>query len=107
ANQVQVITRRSDAGAKDTLVLEFSEGVQGRPILRSADRAERLIDGGTSVKLRLVKHPEERGGLLRPNHAEEPILLEDLCRRMCPAVDVDLYVRKADRIEKIVGAEDW
>ena len=107
ANQVQVITRRADAGAKDTLVLEFSEGVDGRPILRSANRDEQLIDGGTSVKLRLIGDPTKRGGLLMSGQDDEPVLFEDLCRRMCPAVDVDLCIRKGDLLEKIVGAEDW
>jgi hypothetical protein len=108
AKQVRVITRRSDAGARDTLVLEFSEGVEGRPILRPASREEQLIDGGTSVKLRLMRNPEERGGLLRSADAEEPVLFPDLRRQMRPALDVDLLANMEGKpLEKLIGADDW
>jgi hypothetical protein len=107
ATQVQVVTRRSDAAAKDTLVLEFSGGVEGRPILRFADRSEQLIDGGTTVKLRLLNNPVEEGGILCCGHLKHPLSLEDLCRRLCPAIDVDLFIRKGDRLDRVIGAEDW
>ena len=64
ADRIQVITRRSDSAAKDAFVLEFSSGLQGRPILRPAAKNEQLIDGGTRVRLKLTKDPEKEDGLL-------------------------------------------
>jgi len=106
ASHIQVITRKSDSAAKDTLVLEFSAGLEGRPILRPATKDEQLIDGGTSVKLTLTKDPKEEGGLLWAG-TRHLAPLEDLCRKTCPAIDVDLSTCEGDSIQKVISADDW
>lgn len=105
ANHVQVCTRRSDAAAVDTLVLEFSSGLQGRPILRRADRQERLLDGGSRVRLKLKTNPSIAGGIL--HHGESDISLASLVQELAPAVDVDLFVAEKKSSTKAVVANDW
>ena len=92
ADHVQVVTRRSDAAAKDTLVLEFSRGLKGRPILREADTTEQLIDGGTLIRLKLQTDPHDSGGLLYNPYEQAPRGLAEICISLCPALEVDLYV---------------
>lgn len=107
ADMVEVISRRADAAASDTLVLEFSSGLRGRPILRPATKAEQLIDGGTRVRVRLKRNPTEEGGLLYQGPDCPPLTLNSLCSELCPAIDVDLYVREGARRAKVVDAQDW
>jgi hypothetical protein len=105
AAHIQVITRRSDAAAKDTLVLEFSSGLKGRPILRPAARNEQLIDGGTTVRLKLIVDPQGKGGLLWREHSAQSLV--ELCQRNCPAIDVDLLVTEKGSVTRAVSANDW
>lgn len=86
AEHVQVITRRSNSAAKDTLVLEFSMGLKGRPILREADNSEQLIDGGTKVRLRLQVDPSSPEGLLYDRYQDTSRKLSDICSELCPAL---------------------
>lgn len=107
ADHVQVASRRSDAAARDTMVLEFRSGLDGRPILRPASRSEQLRDGGTRVRLKLKTCPTEEMGLLFSNRKAGHFSLLELCRHLCPALDVDLYVfEKAAKI-LAVRANDW
>lgn len=107
AEHVQVVTRRSDAAAKDTLVLEFSRGLKGRPILRHAEDAEQLVDGGTKVRLKLNTSPHEAGGLLRSGHREVARTLEDICVTTCPTLEVDLVTDEEGTARQAVAGGDW
>ena len=107
AEQVQVVTRRADSAAKDTLILEFSSGLDGRPILRPSREDEQLVDSGTVVRLRLLKNPRHKGGLLHGYAGRGAKTVAALCRSLCPALDVDLYVTEDGKTEKAVGARDW
>jgi hypothetical protein len=107
AEHVQVITRRSDAAAKDTLILEFSRGLRGRPILRKAETGEELLDGGTRVRLKLHVEPSCSGGLLCYSYPEERRTLGDLCAELCPALEVDLFVEEDGNSRKVITAGDW
>ncbi|MBW2651303.1 MAG: ATP-binding protein, partial [Deltaproteobacteria bacterium] len=107
AEQVQVITRRSDAAAKDTIVLEFSNGLKGRPILRLAEDPEQLIDAGTQIHLKLTTDPFVEGGLLYDPYSEEIRSLADLCTELCPTLEVDLFLEENGSSRKLITAGDW
>ena len=107
AEQVQVVTRRADAAAKDTLVLEFSSGLDGRPILRPARRNEELLDSGTTVRLKLFKDPHHKGGILHGDENRGRRTIVALCRSLCPALDADLYVIDDGKTELAIRARDW
>ncbi|GEK04446.1 ATP-binding protein [Streptomyces sp. 1-11] len=51
--RVQVLSRPVSGGPSDTWVLEFSHGVEHRPILRKALVDEQLDDPGTMIRIRL------------------------------------------------------
>ena len=107
ADRVEVLTRRPDFASRETLALEFSSGLDGRPTLRQARRSEQLIDGGTRVRLKLLRNPAERSGLLYRSSQQPAFTLSELCRRICPAIDVDLYVLESGKDELVIGANDW
>jgi len=107
ADYVQVATRRSDSAARDTFVLEFSLGLDGRPILRSANKEEQLIDGGTRVRLKLKQNPYEEHGLFYDRRQKASLSFAGLCSQISPAIDVDLYVLDRGSREKVIGANDW
>jgi hypothetical protein len=107
AENVQVITRRSDAAARDTLVLQFSRGLKGRPNLRAADTEEQLVDGGTRVRLKLQTDPFMPGGFLRSPSRDETRDLADVCVALCPALEVDLFVNQDGNRRRLVAGGDW
>ena len=107
SEHVQVITCRSNSAAKDTLVLEFSRGLKGRPILREADNSEQLIDGGTKVRLRLQVDPSHSEGLLYDLYRKAPRKLSDICSELCPALEVDLYVEEDGVSQQVIRGGDW
>jgi len=107
AEQVQVITKRSDAAAKDTLVLEFSSGLKGRPLLRPAETSEQRIDGGTCVRVKLKSNPFSEGGLLYESRRHKKRSLADLCIEVCPALEVELVLREGDREQALIRGGDW
>lgn len=107
ASQVKITTRRSDAATRDTLVLEFGSGLNGRPILRPAKRSEQLKDGGTHVSLKLNKDPVEKGGILYSQRQGHSVTLKKVCHKIAPALDVDLYCKHDEAKSKIISANDW
>jgi hypothetical protein len=118
---VKVVTRRPEDGRDATRVLEFHKGLSARPILRTADTSERLMDPGTVVHVWLDKHATDPGGFLGPGPIESRFnmfqkvnrgrgkewRLKNLCAWLCPAVDVDLYVVQDEVREISMAASDW
>jgi hypothetical protein len=107
ADQVKVVTRRPDAAARETLVLEFGAGIAGRPILRAARADEQVLDAGTVVRIRLVRPPFEKKGIFFDERTKPTRSLVDICRSLCPSLDVDLFVKDANGEALAVGAGDW
>ena len=70
-------------------------------------RKEQLLDGGTRVRLKLLKDPSERGGVLQKRGESPSPTLSELCSFLCPALDIDLFVADGGPKEKVVGAADW
>ncbi|MCB8749054.1 ATP-binding protein [Rhodoferax sp. U2-2l] len=107
ADKVTVVTRRPDAAAKDTLVLEFGSGLEGRPILRPATKVEQLRDGGTVISLRLKIPPGETGGILSTWGDKPPLTLVEACRQIAPALDAKLTVETSTGIIVACNTNDW
>lgn len=64
AQRVRVVSRPLHGGWDDTHVLEFTNGIKSRPILRKAESAERLSEVGTEVTLWLDQRLDEPQQLL-------------------------------------------
>jgi hypothetical protein len=107
ADNVKIVTRRSDAAANDTLVLEFGSGLHARPILRPAKPEEQSLDGGTIIRLQLKCKPSEKGGLLHSHKKEEDIGLFDVCQQVAPALDTTLVVFDGAEEKICINTNDW
>jgi hypothetical protein len=111
SDKVKIVTRRPDAAATDTLVLEFGSGLDGRPILRPARREEQLRDGGTVVQLTLRKSPYGKGGLFQNRQSENDdssmATLLSCCRKLAPTLDAKLTVTENDNTCTAIDAQDW
>ena len=86
-SRVRIVTRRFKSGQEDTLVMEFSGGLETRPILRKALAGEQRADGGTTVRtwLDLEFRATERWPFVATEMAET-------CIWLFPTLDVNLYV---------------
>jgi hypothetical protein len=103
---VQVITRRYDYSQQDTLVLEFSGGVESRPVLRDAKRNEYLRDGGTRVRVWLENELQFNIPIIDDKQITR---LDEICSFIAPSIEVNLHVQENDeRVpRKIISASDW
>lgn len=106
-DHVRVVSRSYRDAPRDTRVLEFTKGLNARPILRRAEENEFLPEAGTAVRVWVGQDPEMPAGILnRPKRRRKK--LEELCEWLCPAVDVNIYVARQDIGERLViKNSDW
>ncbi|HEY0636367.1 MAG TPA: ATP-binding protein [Pseudonocardiaceae bacterium] len=106
-DEVRVVSRRYDEASRDTMVLEFADGLISRPVLRPARHTEIKHSGGTTVSVRLHHPPYSKNGLIwESEHPSGP--LHHLCGWLAPAIDSDLLVQENDGPPTlVVKAEDW
>jgi hypothetical protein len=109
-HQVRVSTQRYDDGPRNTRVLEFRTGLSTRPLVRLAMPEERLLDGGTRVRVWLKNAPSDENGLLAPkkfNQIVKPLKLGLLCAWLAPSLDINLYAEEGGDSLCAVLASDW
>jgi hypothetical protein len=111
ADHVDVISLGYDEAPRSTHVLEFRNGVAGRPLLREADVHERLRGYGTIVRAKLREDPRSIDGLFKTTdhgltHTQ---LLHSRLTNMCALADVDIKVQGPDDPHpvRIIQANDW
>ncbi|WP_124264244.1 hypothetical protein [Streptomyces sp. ADI98-10] len=118
---VQVISRATSGGPADSWVLEFSHGVEHRPILRKAQIHEQLDDPGTTLKVRLddaicnmEEDTREVFFFTRINRSiwetKERISPISLIKYLMPASQVDLWASEyigGSEAECAVSKDDW
>lgn len=106
ADHVKVVSRRPDAAANDTMVLEFGSGLNDHPILRPGGSDERLRDGGTVVELLLRTPPDAPNGILAGVDGKS-IGLSTLCQRIAPTLEVKLVVSESGSTTTVISPRDW
>jgi hypothetical protein len=89
--EVSVTTRRFDQAHSDTYVLEFAQGLEGRPLLRRARADERLALGGTKVRVAL-DHPLHSDVLETLDSFNDPESLAEFVAWLLPTSDIRLEV---------------
>lgn len=104
---VKIKSRRAGKSRSDTQILEFNSGLSTRPILREAKKGNRLIDPGTQISVKLDTNPNKEGGLLYDRSDGEGKSLNQLCKRLCPSIDVELKVGEDGDTKVVVGPSDW
>lgn len=99
--KVSVFTKRFEKGRDETIVLEFNDGVNSRPILRKAKKQEYIKDGGTKIK---IWFPEGKtiDTLLLEYHLPN---LKDVILSLCPSLDCNLFLNNKDY--RLIKANDW
>jgi len=105
---VSVTSQRFDAAKESTSTLEFRSGLELRPILRKATKAEYLRDGGTRVVVELRKAPFGEGGLLAPIKVTDADSgLRAILPSICPSVEVTVKVGCDETLHPYFVANDW
>lgn len=106
--RVSVTTRRAEEAQRETRVLEFDSGPFSRPILRPATEEERLIDGGTRVRVWVDAHPRKPGGVLYVDEELRSWSLDDILRELCPCPDANVHVEESSDTRRLaISAGDW
>jgi hypothetical protein len=110
--RISVASRRYDAASTDVRVLEFGSGLDGRPLLRRGQAGDVPTEGGTRIRIKLVKNPFRDGGLLHGHHrharrSRAVAELADVAAWLAPSLDVDLVVESNGQQAVVVHANDW
>ncbi|MFA3837998.1 HD domain-containing protein [Streptomyces aureus] len=122
-DRVQVLSRPVSGGPSDTWVLEFSHGVEHRPILRKALIEEQLDEPGTTIRVRLdegICESDRQGdaqvALLKAQvkragwSTVEKCAPVTLMRYLIPASAVDLWVSDyvgGQHFQSAVSQNEW
>ncbi|MFF5085365.1 ATP-binding protein [Actinoplanes sp. NPDC000266] len=111
ADEVGVRSLALDEAPRDTHLLEFTDGLAARPLLRTAEPDERLRTAGTVVTIRLREDPRSVNGLFRNrsrqlSHTEH---LHALVRPLCALARVNIDVQGPDDAwpKREISADDW
>jgi hypothetical protein len=102
--QLRITTKRYEAkqGESEHHVLEFTQGIRQRPILREPKPNEKLKRHGSKVSVLVTNE------LLEKMASKESNGLEAMLGALAPAIDVNLYFGSAQGLRKtIVQANDW
>ena len=112
--QVRVITRRCEHkdGETSQWLLNFSDGTNNRPTLRTPVGIERLKRHGTRVSVLISQEKLKALCTKQSNWPQKTdsssISLVQACARLAPAVDMNLYVKSSEENRQLaVGANDW
>ncbi|XVV16143.1 HD domain-containing protein [Actinoplanes sp. CA-131856] len=111
ADEVRVRSLALDEAPRDTHLLEFTDGLAARPLLRTAEPDERLRTAGTVVTIRLREDPRSVNGLFRNrsrqlSHTEH---LHALVRPLCALARVNIDVQGPEDgwPKRVISADDW
>ena len=111
ADEVDVVSLGYEEAPRSTHVLEFRNGVSGRPLLREADVHERLRGCGTVVHARLRHDPRSMEGLFKTTDPGLTYtqLLHSRLIRMCALAEVDIKAQGPDDPHPalLIQADDW
>ncbi|GAB3894243.1 hypothetical protein GCM10029964_072300 [Kibdelosporangium lantanae] len=111
ADEVAVRSLAYDEAPRSTHVLEFTNGVGSRPLLRQADLHERLRNSGTVVRLKLRHDPRSVEGMFKTTNKSlsHTDLLHSRLINMCALAEVDIRAQGPDDPQPvmIIQADDW
>ena len=109
-DHVQVTSRRMQDGAAAAQTLELVEGVASRPLLRPAAEEERLLDGGTAVKVWLSEEEsgseqDEMWAALSGKRSFGAAV--SAMQQLAPTLRVRVRVRIGDQCRTAIEGDDW
>ncbi len=105
--KVSVASKRFESGRDETLILEFNEGLNSRPILRKAKSEEVIKDGGTRVKVWLSSSRTIDKMLEVRKRNLFKISKRELIESLCPSIDCNIVLVNGNKKDRIITANDW
>jgi len=106
-DKVEITTLRAGKARSQTLILEFGNGLDVRPILRYAEANEVLDSGGTKIRLWLKPNIVKDDGSFEFERYERPMKLIRLVEWLCPSLDVNINYDNGKKTNPIIKANDW
>lgn len=110
-SRVTVRSKPYGRGTGPTSVLDFTEGVSTRPLLRNALPAEELPYPGTEVAIQLAAEPKSDDGLLGLNVSRLGVdeLVTLRLQELCALVDLDVLFRGPEDADyrRVVAGDEW
>ena len=106
-NKVSVASKRFEAGRDETLILEFNEGLNSRPILRKAKTEEVIKDGGTRIKVWLSSSKTLAKLLEVRDRRRSTITKHELIESLCPSIDCNVFLFENGKKDRVISANDW
>jgi hypothetical protein len=112
-NRVRVTSRRFDTSKKDTHVLTFEKGVAERPILRTAEPDEHLVDGGTRVRVWLDNVQDAASFWMRLPESlvyvasSKTMSPKTFVKWLCPMLGVKIFEESGGSRIVLVPVTDW
>ena len=105
--KVCVVTRRYEDSRQSTKVLEFTEGLSGRPLLRDAEDKEYIKDGGT--RIRVYFSSKETYSKVFEDGFGDRLDLKQVIEDLCSCMDVTIYTEDlvSGKSCKTIEANDW
>lgn len=96
-NEITVTSWKYGENINTVRTLDFYEGLLSNPILRDPtfEERNRIIDRGTSVRIKLPNNPYKEKGFLYQDNQIKPSLIS-LVQHFVPSVDVELYITELD-----------
>ncbi len=101
--KVKVSTKRFDEGAQHTTILEFMNGLEGRPILSSAEGEDRKTSAGTTILVEFQDSPSRRNDIKKIIKNGNFL---SFIKEKFPAADVKISII-VDGDESIVDGTSW
>ena len=104
---VTVTTRRFESARQDTKVLVFERGLTDRPILRNAQQAEYIKDGGTRIRV-YFSSSSTYEKIFRDSHSNI-IELNQVIEDLCPCLDTKICAENSSQGKSwaVAEANDW
>lgn len=105
--KVCVTTRRFEDARQNTKVLEFIEGLSGRPLLRDANENEYIKNGGTRIRVYFSSR-DNYNKVFEENYRER-LGLNQVIEDLCSCMDVTIYTEDSisGKASVAVEASDW
>lgn len=102
--KVKVISNKYNQSREKTMVLEFMQGVDARPILRKASEDEQVKNGGTIIRVGLSS--SIYNNLLNVGFRKD-ISFDEKVARLCFSLDCNLFLSIQGKRKQLIRANDW
>lgn len=102
--RVKVISNKYNQSRDNTMVLEFLQGLNARPILRKATEKEQIKNGGSRIRVYMFSSITEQ---YKRESFKNDLDFDEKISRLCFALDSNLFLTVNGKRKQLVKANDW